>query len=233
MPPHAHRPPTPEQREHWRLSALQFALFFPNLNLILAHERDILSCDDYFFCRPEFSGYGIYSSAHINVGTLLLGWRHGLFIDTCRAQLGLRKEKYSCGGKSYVYHFGGLLSGTGWSGYCSSCGNHKFVWESTLTHLRMNFASSANRHFKDRVEDLEEFEGTNFSFGPEALVPAIKTRKVTRSLVEIVSIPDLVNELQTGCIRPPTAKSKTLLTKFLHVDYGENRTSETIQIIND
>lgn len=97
----------------------------------------------------------------------------------------------------------------------------------------MNFASSANRQFKDRVVEVEEFEGTNFSFGSEALLPAIKTRKVTRSLVEIVSVPDLVNELRTGRIRPPTLKDKTLLTKFLHVEYGENGKSEAIQIIND
>jgi hypothetical protein len=31
-------------------------LFFDNLDLILAHEQSILSCDEYFFCRPEFTG---------------------------------------------------------------------------------------------------------------------------------------------------------------------------------
>ena len=71
MQPPAHRKPTPEQEEYWRISTAERDLFFANLDLVLAHERDILSCDEYFFCRPEFTHYGVLSNGHINVGTLL------------------------------------------------------------------------------------------------------------------------------------------------------------------
>lgn len=231
MQPPAHRKPSPEQEEYWRVAALERELFIANLDLVLEHERDILSCDEYFFCRPEFTHYGVYSNGHINVGTLLLGWRDGLFIDKCQAVLGPRKEKYSCGGKSYVYRFGGLLSRTGWGGFCTSCGNTEFVWDGTLTFERMHLASSANKQFKDRVEGLEEYEGQNFSFGKEALVLARKTRPVTRSLVEMVTVPELVKELQAGEIRGATGKDKTLLKEYLTIENGEGMLVRKIKLI--
>ncbi|MBY0552045.1 MAG: hypothetical protein K2W95_32475 [Candidatus Obscuribacterales bacterium] len=233
MQPPAHRPPTPEQLEHWRVSSLEHELFFANLDLILDHERDILSCDEYFFCRPAFTHYGVYSNSHINVGTLLLGWRHGILIDTCRGVLGPRKEHYVCGGKAYVYRFGGLLSRTGWGGFCSACRGSEFFWDGTLTWLRWDFAASSNRQFKDRVTEVEEYEGRNFSFGPVSLVPAIKTRKVTRSLVEVLSVGDLMNELISKTIRPATPRDKSLLTDFLIVEHGEKEEREMIKVIRN
>jgi len=112
MQPPAHRPPTPEQLEAWRLTSLEHKLFFDNFDLVLAHGIDILKRDEYFFCQTRFSHYGVMSNAYMNVGTLLLGWRHEILIDRCR------NCADNC--KSYVYCFGSLLSRTGWAGYCTN-----------------------------------------------------------------------------------------------------------------
>ena len=231
MQPPAHRKPTPEQEEYWRISTAERDLFFANLDLVLAHERDILSCDEYFFCRPEFTHYGVLSNGHINVGILLLGWRHGIFIDRCRAVLGARKARYECGGKSYVYRFGGLLSGTGWRGFCQSCGLTEFVWDSSQTYQRMQFASSINRQYRERIEEIEEYDGTSFSFGAEPLIATKKTRKRVRSLVEKLSVAELLNELKTGKIRQATPRERSLLDEVLVIEDGEGKTIEKVRLL--
>ena len=125
MQPPARRPPDPWQIERTRIRKLERRLFFQNLDLIIAHEADILRCDEYFFCRPAFAGhYLMYLSGHINVGTLLLGWRTGILLDECRSKLGVRKSYYSCIGTAHVYHFGGRGSGMSWSGFCRTCGGY-------------------------------------------------------------------------------------------------------------
>ena len=73
-----------------------------------------------FVALPLPGHYLMYLSGHINVGTLLLGWRTGILLDKCRSKLGVRKSYYSCIGTAHVYHFGGRGSGTSWSGFLSS-----------------------------------------------------------------------------------------------------------------
>jgi hypothetical protein len=233
MNPPAHRPPTPAQEEHRRLSSEEHELFFENLDLVLQHEKAILLCDEYFFCTPEFAGYGLYSNFSLNVGTLLLGWRHGIFIDTCQKMLGPRKEKYTCGGKVYVNRFGGLLSGTGWGGFCQSCKNIDFVWDGTLTWIRWEFGRSSNKQFKNYVDETEEYKTSKFSFADPALVPVIKTRPVRRWLVKALSVAELIDELKNNRARPATPKDKTRLIEFLTVNHGEKAPSEKIKLIVD
>jgi hypothetical protein len=222
MKPSTHRPPTPAQIEHRRVSDLERTEFFDNLELILTHEEDILLCEDYFFCRSNFANYGVYSHGDINVGTLLLGWRDGIFIDHCRSG--------GCNGKSYVYKFGGLLSGTGWSGYCSKCGNTKFVWESTHTMARMRFAYCSNQQFKDHIKAIQNFRVNTTYFGVPDFDPEMKTKKVARSAANVISMPELISELQSDRIRKPTPGMESLIEEFLTVDNLKNGPDQTIEI---
>lgn len=205
--------PSAGQLEYWQKVKTDRELFFSNFDLILAHQQDILACDQYFFCRPAFAGYGIYCSKSITLGTLLLGWRSGILIEPCPimvrdASLKPAKE-VSCGGKSYVYHFGGLPSGTGWLGYCTSCGGSQFTFDKQLPRQRQRFefARQADSKFRDWAEglELEHFPTCQFSFAEPAIVPATKARIrwVKLPLVEAVNLEQLIKELRKGPIRRP------------------------------
>lgn len=184
-------------------------LFFANLQLIVAHEADILRCDEYFFCRPEFSTYGISCfSSYINVGTLLLGWRKGILIEPCRLVAGARKAKYSCSGRAYVFRFGGLASGTGWTGFCPTCGGSGRRMDGCRTMERVRFVGAINDTYKDWAEglELEYFPSQKFSFGEPSIVPSPSARmkRTKLPLVAAVSVEQLIEELQSGRIRKPT-----------------------------
>jgi len=226
MQPPARRAPCPVQIERARLVRQERDFFFSNLNLLLDNEQTILSVDEYFFCQPSFARGGRpMCSSSLNLGTLLLGWRTQLFIDICQNALGQRQDRAICGGRAFVYFFAGPMSGTGWSGYCPNCKGGNFTWNNSRTNERADFVSAANQQFQNWSEGLEFdfYPSFKFSFGNPARVPSIeaKMRKVKRPLVNGVSTYELVDELKSGCVRPPTPSDKTLLREFLILKQGD------------
>lgn len=227
--PTAHRVPSPEQVESARLTRGEIDFFFSNLDLLLAHERAILLNDQYFFCRPSFASYGVYSSRSITLGTLLIGWRSGMLRDYCCTKLGLREDNYSSGGTSHVYHFGGMGSGTKSASFCTTCKCISYSY-SKLIFERMVFVESIQEQCRDWVDglELEHFPTTRFSFSEPAIVQssAGRLKRTKLYLIEAATAAEVIEELKTGQIRAPTAKDTTLLPEFLNVK-GYN-TKETV-----
>src|SRR5690606_37041888 len=96
---------------------------------------------------------------------------------------------------------------------------------------RMQFASSINRQYRERVEEIEEYDGTAFSFGAEPLITTKKTRKRVCSLVENLSVTEVLNELKTGKIRQATPREKSLLDEVLVIEDGEGKTIEKLRLL--
>ncbi len=206
-------------------------IFFSNLELVLSHEADILASDDYFFCKPTFASFALGGTVQIRLGTLLVGWRTGDLIDKCPI---ITETRAPCGGKSFVFRFGGLFSGTGWRGYCTTCKKSQFTWEGSKTMDRIGFVSTFNDLLKSAVEETEQYETTVYSLKDDAIVPAVKERKVTRSLVPEVTTFDLIEELKSGKSRKPTAKDKTLLPEFITIGGGDSKKPEReVRILPD
>ena len=211
MQPASHRPPSAGQLEYWHKVKTERRLFFSNFELILAHQQDILDCDEYFFCRPAFACYGIYCSKSMPLGTLILGWRNGILLEPCPILVpddSMKPQKQlPCGGKSYIYHFGGMPSGTGRLGYCISCDGSQFTYDKQLPRQRFDFANQAEKQFKDWAEglELEHFRTSKFSFAEPAIVPTTgaRMRWIKLPLVEAVSVEQLIKELRKGRIRTP------------------------------
>lgn len=232
--PPAHRVPSLEQIESARLAKQDIGVFFSNLDVLLAAEQTILSCDQYFFCRPPFATYGIYGSKQITLGALLIGWRLGILRDFCCTKLGPRTDKYSIGGTSHVYHFGGLSSGPKSVGFCTTCKGYKRSYNK-LIFERMTFVESIQEQCKDWVEGLEITHSppTKYNFVVPAIVPssAGRLRRTKLFLVEAVTVKQLVAELTTGNIRAPTSKDKTLLPKKVFVKCDGNSAVKAINLI--
>jgi hypothetical protein len=115
----------PSERERQK-EERELQLFSDNLPLIRAHENDILSCADYFFCPLSFAWCSwpyITGDGPLCLGYLLLGWRDGNLTATCG----------DCGGRVLVVNFrGSFLSGDGWwYGICETCrAQKKGYWTS-------------------------------------------------------------------------------------------------------
>jgi hypothetical protein len=166
MNPSAHRQLTAAQQENTALIKQEEQLFFTHLDLIRAHEQQILENSQYFFCQPAFASYGLFSHSGIRLGTLLIGWRDEMLLDTCP----------DCQGIAFVYHFGGLLSRKGWAGYCQACKMSKHVWSDDLFCQRWDFASSARNQTRDAFREAVSVAAHRTSPTPKSILLGFVTR---------------------------------------------------------
>jgi len=221
--PSAHRTPSAAQIERARQVNEEFDLFFGSIDLVLAHEAAILACDEYFFCRPAFSGYGQYTAKPLPLGVMLLGWRLGILREQC------------CAKNAWLIFFAGGSASTTWRrGYCPDCqkSERRYGYEVCVEKIR--FCMDICEQVRDWVEvvEIEHFPSQTFSFAEPAIAPcyAGKIRKVRKLLVEAATVAQLITELRTGNVRPPTAREKSLVPDKLTWKVG-NAEQKAYQII--
>ncbi len=85
--------------------------FFSHFDLLIRNQDLILGRDAYRLCDPGFSRMSYLGSAKILLGTLLIGWRDKVLIETCN----------QCEGEIVVFYFGGNFSFQNSKGYCRFC----------------------------------------------------------------------------------------------------------------
>lgn len=179
-------------KDNSRNSESQFQLFCDHLALILQHERDILSCADYFFCPLDFAFCSwpyVSGDGPLYLGYLLLGWRDRSLTADCA----------ECGGTVLVTMFGGsVLSGSNsWAGICESChAKQNGHWEQFGRHVQ--FVITLRKRFPAEVCRWEEYDGVVFSWADNGLQPARKKRLIHRQFAKPVSLNVLIDELKSG-----------------------------------
>ncbi len=188
-------------------------LFFQNLALILDNQQKILETASYFFCQPCFA---MCSCPYVNgdgafpLGYLLLGWRSGNLVEVCP----------NCpDGKVLIASFAGsVLTGrNSWTGICLSCrqkqsGKHSSAfrqWVDLIIKLRQTFPAT--------VEQIEEHQSQEFTWGASGLAPAIKKRIVQVPVTDPVTLEVLINELKSRQIRPGKPTNVCLLKNGLEL----------------
>jgi hypothetical protein len=212
--PPANRPPSAVQIERARMVNEEYKLFFDNLDLILANEMVILSCDQYFFCRPEFSNFAQYITRPVALGALLLGWRHGILRERCcrnTERQGNRQQD----GSAYIYFGGGPASHIWWRAYCPTCRRSTRHDGYEQFKMKDRFCVAAAQQAKDWTDELVvvRYHSAKFSWGEPAVVPTVSTKVVKRRtlLVEAVTVKQLIEALTARSIRPPTPRDRSLV----------------------
>ncbi|MBX9720901.1 MAG: hypothetical protein K2X81_05875 [Candidatus Obscuribacterales bacterium] len=181
-------------------------LFFSNFELIMKHENDILLCDEYFFVSP-FLNYEMV------LGYLLLGWRHAVLMDTCP----------DCTAPVYLFSFAASQTSgnNSWTGFCLSCQSKKRGRKEKYKYVG-DFESACRKTFRNKTieNSTETYEGFKFSFAGDGLEPAEKVREKQQvsTLVKPVSLNILLEELNSGNVRPQTSGEETVLSATLEFD---------------
>ena len=208
-------PPSNKQDDGER----EFELFRDNLELILEHTDDILSCSEYFFCLPSFAFCSwpyVSGDGPLWLGYLLLGWQHRILIGGCP----------KCGDGVLVTAFGGSpLSGSNsWGGICPICKRKRSGRWSNGIIEKMGFVSDLRKAYPDRIAEWEDYDGFVFSWGGSGLRPARKKRLVWKQVASPVTLELLVAELRSGDIRKGVAPNVSLLRNEMQVkfDAGQN-----------
>jgi hypothetical protein len=193
---------------------IQFQILSDHLPLILQHERDILTCADYFFCPLDFaycSWAYVGGDGPLYLGYLLLGWRDRSLTGVCAA----------CGGKVLVTSFGGsILSGSnGWSGICESChSKQQGRWEHF--NVARDFVTNLRQRYPREICEWEEYEGLVFSWGGNGLEPGRKKRLVRQPLANPVSLNVLIDDLKSGSIRIAKMPNVSLLNQEMKLKFS-------------
>lgn len=191
----------------------EFQVFFDHLPLILDHERNILACADYFFCRLDFaycSWAWVGGDGPLYLGYLLLGWRDRL-TGVCPA----------CAGTVLVTSFGGsVLSGSnGWTGICQGCRSKQHGrWERLGD--RWQFVRNLRQSHPHEICEWEEFDGQIFSWGDNGLQPGKKKRLVHKPLANPVSLNVLIEELKSGNVRIAKMPNVSLLRQEMKLKFS-------------
>ncbi|MBP9094938.1 hypothetical protein KBI23_28215 [bacterium] len=172
-------------------SALEFALFQNNFQLILDNEDAILQKPEYFFCQPAFS-YCVWpyipGGGMLPLGYLLKLWKNPLFAMRCNV--------YHTTGSVLVTSFGGSpLSGDNWCrGVCTTCKrNVKRRWPKLSD--KASFVIDLRRAHPFEISASEDYGGYIFDWGGNGLKEAQKTRPVTTNVTEPVGFATLIAEL--------------------------------------
>ena len=200
--------------ENLQNGEIQLQILSDHLPLILEHERDILTCADYFFCPLDFaycSWAWVGSDGPLYLGYLLLGWRDGSLTGVCTA----------CGGIVLVTSFGGsILSGSNWwSGICESChSKKKGRWE--RLDGRWQFVRNLRQRYPHEICEWEEYDGLIFSWGGNGLEPGRKKRLVHQPLAKPVSLNVLIDELKSGSIRVAKMPNVSLLKQDMKLKFS-------------
>ena len=198
-------------------SEAEFQLICDHLALILQHERDILSCVDYFFCRLTFAYASwpyIGGDGWLYLGYLLAGWKDGNFTGRCS----------ECGNRVLVTSFtGSILSGSNaWTGICEFCRIQKRGrWKHFDT--RPHFVIDLRKRFPHELVEWEECDGFIFSWGGNGLEPARKKRIVHKPLANPVSLNVLIEELKGGNVRTAKMPNVSLLKQETKLKFSRKR----------
>ena len=185
-------------------------LFCQNIDLLLNNK--ILNVADYFFCSPAFcyaSFPYISGDGQLYLGHLLLGWKTGIFTEQCP----------DCKGKILITSFGGSpFSGSNaWTGFCLDC--HQIINGKQSPSFRqwMDFVLKLRQTLPATVEQIEEYDAFEFSFGGNGLKPVIKKKVVQVPVANPVTLAVLVNELKAGNIRQGKPVNVCLLKQGLEL----------------
>jgi hypothetical protein len=188
------------------------SLFTENIELLRAHEKNILECAEYFFCDIAFASCSwpyVTGDGPLCLGYLLLGWREGLLLESCP----------TCNSECIVTSFGGSpLSGSqSWSGFCTNCKTMQTSKNKPVQNpitKKIQFIVNLRKHYPQKTWQLEEQDAMQFIFGGNGLKPVKMLRKTSVDLVQPVTLAELVNELKDGKIRPkisPKTKAETAM----------------------
>ncbi len=175
--------------------------FLKHLDLILRHEDAILHNQSYFFVDLPFcfaSWPYVGGDGPLYLGYLLLGWRDGILTDCCG----------DCQGKVLLTSLSGSpLSGTNsYAGICKECRQKtRGTSRTNVFAERVQFISTTRRSFARTRDQVEEFDGYEFSFEGNGLKPVRKKRMVTVDLASPVTLSILTSKLEAqGGPKKPT-----------------------------
>jgi len=183
------------------VKTVELRLFQDNIYLILKHQLAIMSCSDYFFCRPSFSHCSIGAlgatvlAGPIRLGQLVIGWRHGSLIEQCPR----------CEGKVLITKFGSLLNSgrNWWTGLCLECQQWvgSFSSQQDKFQRRLKTASRILKRLPDQFVQCEHYAAYAFSWSGDGLQPVSKSRMVRKWLYNPVPFDVLIEDLRSGCLR--------------------------------
>jgi hypothetical protein len=184
-------------------------LFSKNIALILDNQQKILETASYFFCQPCFAMCSwpyVNGDGVLSLGYLLLGWRSGNLVEVCS----------NCsGGKVLITSFAGSpLSGrNSWTGICYSCCQKQGGEHSSAFRQWVDFILKLRQTFPATVEQIEEYQGQEFTWGGNGLKPVTKRRIVSKPVAKSVVLELLIAELKAGNIRHQRPISISLLKR--------------------
>ncbi len=210
------------------LKQAEWQLFCHDLSLLLNHKSSILACSSYFFCAPSFaycSWPWVTNDGPLFIGYLLLGWSDGLLVQPC--------PDSDCDGEALITSFGGSpFSGSNrWSGYCKGCLSDQNGSRTDVRFMELvEFVSKLRQRFPDSVTEWEEYDGFQFSWAGNGREPAKRKRRIVRALADPVSIETLIQELNSGYIRPGDALGNVSLLRAEHKLKLSNKSGAELNI---
>ncbi len=145
-------------------------LFSHNIGLILNKQQKILNTADYFFCQPAFASCSwpyLKNDGELPLGYLLLGLSSGILIEKCT----------SCPeAKVLITSFAGSpVTGANWfTGLCLTCIQKQQAEQSTRFKDWMTFILKLRQLFPATIEQIEEYDGFEFTFAGSGLKPVKK-----------------------------------------------------------
>ncbi len=175
--------------------AQDFETFTQSLDRILANEDLILNCPEFFFTPLSFAYCSwpyVGGSGPLCLGYLPLGWKDGLFVESCP----------TCSKPALVTSFAGSpLSGSnGWSGYCRTC-KKKVVGQDSQHKpfiTRVDYVSKLRKTYPEVEVSKEMVKGKEFSWGGDGTKDVMKEVTVTRKLHNPVSLDELLTRLESS-----------------------------------
>ncbi len=201
----------------------EFQLFSQNIDLILKHEQNILACRDYFFCSLPFAySSWLYCSGdgQLFLGYLLLAWKTGQLTEQCP----------TCMGRVIVSSFSGspLTGRNSWSGLCLGCRQRQIGKESKNFLRRMEFIIELRKKFPAAVEQVEEYDGQEFTWGGNELKPVRKKKTIWKPVAEPVDLATLVKELNGHIRKGRPVNVHHLLKKKLELKLSKSLKKDSV-----
>ncbi len=190
----------------------QWELFCRYIDLLLQYRKTILNCGDYFFCHLPFAAASfpyLQGDGPLVLGHLVFGWEQNILIEQCPA----------CERKVLITSFAGSpLSGSNsWTGLCLSCRQKQSDKHSSAFRQWVDLILKLRQTFPAKVEQIEEYQGEEFTWGGSGLAPASKKRIVQVPVANPVTFAILIDELKTCNARSGNPVNVLLLKKCLEL----------------
>jgi hypothetical protein len=203
-------------------------LFCQNVQLLLQHQQTILACSDYFFCSPSFSYCSwpwTSGDGPLVIGYLLLSWQNRLLVQSC--------PDSGCGVQVLITSFSGspLSGANSWAGYCTNCRSRKSGSRTDIRFYELvDFVSKLRQKFPATVQQIEEYDAFEFSFGGDGLKPVIKKKVVQVPVAEPVNFATLLLELKAGTIRKGRPVNVYLLKKEYELKLSKSTQKNSVHM---